>query len=84
MNSANSMHRAGHPKLVLWENAEGWGGEGVGRGGQDCGTYVHPRHIPFDVWQKPPQYCKVIGLQLKYINYFLKKEKLAHHLLAVG
>ena len=32
MNSANSMHRAGHPKLVLWVKAEGQDGEGVGRG----------------------------------------------------
>ena len=32
MTSANSMHEAGHPKLVLWDNPEGWGGEG-GDGG---------------------------------------------------
>ena len=29
----NSMHVAGQPKLVLWDNAEGWGGEGGGNGG---------------------------------------------------
>ena len=23
---------AGHSKLVLWDNPEGWGGEGSGRG----------------------------------------------------
>ena len=28
-------------------------------------TYVHPRMIHVDVWQKPPQYCKEIILQLK-------------------
>ena len=33
MTSANSMHEAGHPKLVLWDNPEGWGEEGGGRGG---------------------------------------------------
>ena len=27
MTSANWMHEAGHPKLVLWDNPEGWGGE---------------------------------------------------------
>ena len=32
MTSANSMHEAGPPKLVLWDNPEGWGGEGGGRG----------------------------------------------------
>ena len=31
MTSVNSMHEAGHPKLVLWENLEGWVGEGDGR-----------------------------------------------------
>ena len=43
---------------------------GVGRGGrregvQDGGTHVHPWLVHVDVWQKPPQHCKVISLQLK-------------------
>ena len=29
MASASSMHEAGHPKLVLWGNPEGQGGEGA-------------------------------------------------------
>ena len=29
-------------KLVLWDNPEGWGGEGGGRGVQDGGTHLHP------------------------------------------
>ena len=33
---------------------EVWGGR----------THVHPWLIHVDVWQKPPQYCKVISLQL--------------------
>ena len=36
-----------------------------GRGVQDGGLHVHPWLICVDVWQKPPQYCKVISLQLK-------------------
>ena len=32
MISASSMHEAGHSKLVPWDNSEGWGGEGGGRG----------------------------------------------------
>ena len=36
------MHEAGHSKSVLWDNAEGCGGEGGGRGVQDRGTQVHP------------------------------------------
>ena len=48
------MHETGHPKPVRWDNPEGWGREDSGRGVQDGGTYV-------DVWQKPPQGCKVIS-----------------------
>jgi len=32
------MHEAEHPKLVLWDDPEGWGG---GKGVQDGGTHVH-------------------------------------------
>ena len=32
MTSASSMHEAGHPKPVLWDDPEGWGREGGGRG----------------------------------------------------
>ena len=60
------MHEAGHSKLwVLWDNPEGWGGEGSGSGVQDGGIHVHPWLIHVDVWQKPPQYYKVFSLQLK-------------------
>ena len=38
----------------------GWGG----KGGSGWGTHVHPWLIHVNVWQKPPQYCKVISLQL--------------------
>ena len=37
MTSASSMQEAGHPKLVLWDNPEGWGGKGGGRGVQGGG-----------------------------------------------
>jgi len=64
MTNANLMHEAGLPKLVLWDNPEGWGGEGGWRGVQDGGTHAHPWLIHVNVWQKPPQYCKVVSLQL--------------------
>ena len=38
------------------------------KGVQDGGTHVHPWPIHVYVWQKPPQYCKVISLQLN--NFF--------------
>ena len=38
---------------------------GLGWGVQDGGTHVHPRVIHTDVWQKPPQYCKIVFFQLK-------------------
>ena len=65
MTSASSMHEAGHPKLLLWDNPEGQGGEGGGSGVQDGGTQVHLWLIHVNVWKKPPQHCKVISLQLK-------------------
>ena len=65
MTSASLVHEAGHSKQVLWDNPEGWGGEGVGRGAQDGETHVHSWVIHVDVCQKPPQYCKEIILQLK-------------------
>ena len=41
----------------------GWGGRW--ERGSRWGTHVHPWLIHVNVWQKPPQYCKVISLQLK-------------------
>ena len=41
MTNASSMREAGHSKLVLWDNPEGWGGEGGEKGGSDGGTQVH-------------------------------------------
>ena len=40
--SANSMHDVGHSKPLLWDNRDGWGEEGSGRGVQDRWTHVHP------------------------------------------
>ena len=61
----NSPFEAGHSKLVFWDNPEGWGeGREVG-GGFRIQGHVNPWLIHVDVWQKPPQYCKVIILQLK-------------------
>ena len=34
-------------------------------GVQDGKTHAHPWLIHVDVWQKTPQYCKVISLQLQ-------------------
>ena len=66
ITSPSSIHETGHSKLVHWDNPEGWDGEGGGvGGGLGWGTHVHPWLIHINVWQKPPQYCKVISLQLK-------------------
>ena len=53
MTSTSSMCEAEHSKLVLWDNPEGWGGEGGGSGVQDGGIHVHPWLIHVHVWQNP-------------------------------
>ena len=67
MTSPSSMHEAGHSNPVLWDHPEWWDGEESGRWFR-MGTHIHPWLIHVDVWQKPPQYCKVISLQLKLIK----------------
>ena len=54
MTSPSSMLEAGHSKPVLWDNPEGWDGEGGGGVVWDGGTHVHPWLIYVNVWQKPP------------------------------
>ena len=44
----------------------GWGGRWVG--GSGWGTHVYPWLIHVNVYQKQPQYCEVISLQLKFKN----------------
>ena len=56
------MDEAGHSKPVLWDNPEGWGGEGDERGVQDGGTHVYQWLIRVNVCKKPPQYYKLISL----------------------
>ena len=55
------------------QGAQGWCTEmtlrdGMGReegGASGWGTHVHPWLSHVNVWQKPPQYRKVISFQLK-------------------
>ena len=55
------MHEAGQSKPVLWDNAEGWGGEGGGNGVQDGGGTCTPV-TDSCCMAKTPQYCTVINL----------------------
>ena len=41
MTSESSMREAGHAKLVLWDNLEGEGGEGGGRGVQEGREHMY-------------------------------------------
>ena len=62
------MQEAGQSKLVVLGQPRGMGWDGRWDGGSGRGfrgTHVHPWLIHEDVWQKTPQYCKVISLQLK-------------------
>ena len=54
----------------------GWGGRW--KGGSGWGTHVYLLLIHVNVWQKPLQYCKVISLQLKWINWFKKKKNMTN------
>ena len=65
MTSPYSMHETGNSKPGHWDNPEGWDGEGGGWRVWDMGPHVHGWLIHVNVWQKPPQYRKVITLQLK-------------------
>ena len=58
-----------------WDDPEGWDGEGGGEGGSGWGIHVNPWLIHGNVWQKPLQYCKAIGLQLIKINEKIKNKK---------
>ena len=51
-----------------WEGESGWG------------TQVHSWLIHVNGWQKPPQYCKLISLQLKTRNKQTNKKKKRIHL----
>ena len=51
MTSASLIHKAGHSKPVLWDNPEGWGGEGGGGGGSGWTDTCTPWLIHVDVWQ---------------------------------
>ena len=41
MSSAGLPHEMGHPKPMLWDNLEGYGGEGGGNRIQDSGFSAH-------------------------------------------
>ena len=55
------MQEAGHPKSVLWDNPEEWGGEGI----QDVGTHVHLWLIHGDAWRKQPRYGNYPTIKIK-------------------
>ena len=64
---------------VLRDGALGWPG-GMGWEGRwervsGGGAHVHPWLINVNVWQKPPQYCKVISLQLKLKKKSIRSSK---------
>ena len=55
------MHETGHSGSVHCDDTEGWDGGGLQEGSSGWGTHVNPWLIHVNVWQKPPQYCKVIN-----------------------
>ena len=71
-NAWDRVLRAG---ALGWSWVKGWGGRWEGCSG--WGTHEYPWLIHVNVWQNPPQYCKVISLQLNknYINKHYKNRK---------
>ena len=71
---------------VIGAGALGWSwGMGWGRrweGGSGWGTHVHPRLIHVNVWQKPPQYCKVqfssVQFSRSVMSYSFRPHELQH------
>ena len=59
----DALSRALKVSALVQSRGVGWGGRWEGGSGR--GTHAHLRLIHVDVWQNPPQYCKVISLQLK-------------------
>ena len=55
------MHDTGDPKLVLCDNPEGEGGEGVRV--QDGGAHVYLRSIHVDM-AKPSKYCNFSPIKI--------------------
>ena len=58
MTSSSSMHEAGYPKPVLWDNSEEQGGVGGGGGFRMWGTHVYLWLIHADIWQKSSNIVK--------------------------
>ena len=75
MTSASSNHEAGHSKPCSGTTQKDGVGREVRGGFQDGGTHVLLWLIHVYVWQKPPQYYKVISLQLKLINFFKERKE---------
>ena len=57
--------------VLEWPWGMGWRGRWEGGSGWE--THVHPWLIYVNIWQKPPQYCKVISLQLKLKKILTRK-----------
>jgi len=51
--SGSLMCKSGHPRSVLCDNLEGWGGEEGRRGFRREGTCVYLWPIYTAIWQKP-------------------------------
>ena len=81
MTSANSMHEAGHSKPVLWDNPEGWGGEG----GQVLRAAA-PRVLQDLQWRaagrkqaQPPRHCPNPALPGEALAQQVKDPHLSFH-----
>ena len=63
MTSASSMYEAGQSKPVLWDNPEGWGGEGAGRGVQDGG---HMSTLGWFTSRSGKNHCNIVKKKITF------------------
>ena len=72
ITSPRSMHETGCSGLLHWDDPRDGIGREVGWGGRwegvRLGNTCTPMADSCQCMAKPPQYCKVISLQLKHIN----------------
>lgn len=71
------MYNVGNTKLVLYDNLDGWGREGCGRGIQEGGVHVYAYGWFTVMYGR--SYHNIIKLTILQLKYFLIGLHMANH-----